>query len=190
MFFVAAFRNWVLALSYIISRLHGFIYYFDVRCGRYNQQQNKDLTKSIIIIINIININIEWLQSSLSLEVSLSFSVKQESWQFAQKTSVRELTGGLSRLVPNIIHVLVLLQAVPNQLGSQEPLQLLIAQGAQQLSNEDMNRSLEELQEAVDMLNSVVKERERAMEAVTKTENLKCFVQALSSGEETKVREG
>ncbi|XP_053238868.1 uncharacterized protein LOC128410983 isoform X2 [Podarcis raffonei] len=78
-------------------------------------------------------------------------------------------------------------QAVPNQLGSQEPLQLLIAQSAQQLSNEDMNRSLVELQEAVDMLNSVVKERERAMEAVTKTENLKCFVQALSSGEETKL---
>ncbi|XP_033000442.1 uncharacterized protein LOC117044110 isoform X4 [Lacerta agilis] len=78
-------------------------------------------------------------------------------------------------------------QAAANQLGSQEPLQLLIAQSAQQLSNEDMSRSLEELQEAVDMLNSVVKERERAMEAVTKTENLKCFVQALTSGEETKL---
>nr|XP_034964067.1 uncharacterized protein LOC118081770 isoform X3 [Zootoca vivipara] len=78
-------------------------------------------------------------------------------------------------------------QAVPDQLGSQKPLQLLIAQSAQQLSSEDMSRSLEELQEAVDMLNSVMKERERAMEAVTKTENLKCFEQAFTSVEEIKL---
>ncbi|XP_061480818.1 uncharacterized protein LOC133383685 isoform X2 [Rhineura floridana] len=79
------------------------------------------------------------------------------------------------------------IQVVPNQLGSQEPLHLLITQSSQQLSSEDMSRSLEELQEAVEMLNNMVKEREQAMEAVAKMETLKCFVQALTSGEETRL---
>ncbi|XP_062981477.1 spectrin beta chain, non-erythrocytic 5-like [Elgaria multicarinata webbii] len=79
-------------------------------------------------------------------------------------------------------------QAVPNRLSSQESLHLLLTPSAQQqLSSEDMSRPLEELQEAVEMLNDVVKERERAMEAVTKTKHLEGFVQALSDGEETRL---
>ncbi|XP_053160357.1 uncharacterized protein LOC128348748 isoform X3 [Hemicordylus capensis] len=75
-------------------------------------------------------------------------------------------------------------QAVANQVGSQDSLRLLLAQSAQQLSSEDMHKPLEELQEAVEMLNNVVKERERIMEAATETEH---FVQALSEGEDTKL---
>ncbi|KAL8185660.1 UNVERIFIED_CONTAM: hypothetical protein K2H54_056728, partial [Gekko kuhli] len=78
-------------------------------------------------------------------------------------------------------------QAVANQLGSQESLPFLIAHGGQQLSSKDLCRPLEELQEAVEMLNDVVKERERAVEAAIETENLECHVQALKNGEETRL---
>lgn len=77
-----------------------------------------------------------------------------------------------------------------NQLGSQESLPFLIAHGGRQLSSKDLCRPLEELQEAVEMLNEVAKERERAVEAATETENLECYEQALKDGEETRVREG
>ncbi|XP_015272397.1 PREDICTED: uncharacterized protein LOC107115253 [Gekko japonicus] len=77
--------------------------------------------------------------------------------------------------------------AVANQLSSQESLPFLIAHGGRQLSSKDLCRPLEELQEAVEMLNDVVKERERAVEAATETENLECHVQALKDGKETRL---
>ncbi|XP_077198485.1 uncharacterized protein LOC143839818 isoform X2 [Paroedura picta] len=77
--------------------------------------------------------------------------------------------------------------AVANHLGSQESLPFLIAHGGRPLSSQDLCRPLEELQEAVEMLNDVVKERERVVEAATETENLECYVQALKDGEETRL---
>ncbi|XP_037751426.1 uncharacterized protein LOC114022359 isoform X2 [Chelonia mydas] len=59
-----------------------------------------------------------------------------------------------------------------SRLGSQEPVHLPLAQAGQQLSREDMSSPLGELQEAVEMLNDVVKERERVMEAAAETESL------------------
>ncbi|XP_060610035.2 spectrin beta chain, non-erythrocytic 1-like isoform X2 [Anolis sagrei] len=76
-------------------------------------------------------------------------------------------------------------QGVPNKLGSQESLQFLIAQSGQQLSTEDMNRPLEELQEAVEMLNDVVKEREQANEARTHGESFPYFEQTFGDCKET-----
>ncbi|XP_044865505.1 uncharacterized protein LOC123366283 isoform X1 [Mauremys mutica] len=61
-------------------------------------------------------------------------------------------------------------------LGSQEPVHLPLAQAGQQLSREDMSSPLGELQEAVEMLNDVVKERERVME----TENLERLLARVS----------
>ncbi|XP_054840217.1 uncharacterized protein LOC129332900 [Eublepharis macularius] len=77
--------------------------------------------------------------------------------------------------------------AVADQLGSPESLPFLIAHGGQQLGSKDLCRPLKELQEAVEMLNDVVKEREWAMEAMTETESLDCFAQALKDGEETRL---
>ncbi|XP_048339258.1 uncharacterized protein LOC125425723 isoform X2 [Sphaerodactylus townsendi] len=77
--------------------------------------------------------------------------------------------------------------AVANQRGLQESLPILIAHSGQQLSSKDLCRPLEELQEAVEMLNNVVKERERAVEAAVQTEDLECFEQALKDGEETRL---
>ncbi|XP_043367517.1 spectrin beta chain, non-erythrocytic 5-like isoform X6 [Dermochelys coriacea] len=59
-----------------------------------------------------------------------------------------------------------------SRLGSQKPVHLPLAQAGQQLSREDMSSPLGELQEAVEMLNDVVKERERVMEAAAETESL------------------
>ncbi|XP_044300895.1 uncharacterized protein LOC123030759 isoform X1 [Varanus komodoensis] len=78
-------------------------------------------------------------------------------------------------------------QTVSKQLGSEAPLHLLTAPSAQQLRDEDISRPLEELQEAVQMLNDVAKERERAMEAETKLETLTGVVQALREGKESKL---
>ncbi|XP_062829890.1 uncharacterized protein LOC100551915 isoform X2 [Anolis carolinensis] len=76
-------------------------------------------------------------------------------------------------------------QAVPNKLGSQESLQFLIAQSGQQLSTEDMSRPLEELQEAVEMLNDVAKEREQANEARKHRESFPYVEQTFGDCEET-----
>lgn len=75
-----------------------------------------------------------------------------------------------------------------NQLGSQDSLHLLLDQSEKQLSNEDLSKPLKELQEAVEMLNNVVKER--AMEAPTQMENLDHFVQEQNDGEEIEVKKG
>ncbi|KAJ6664695.1 hypothetical protein lerEdw1_006268 [Lerista edwardsae] len=75
-------------------------------------------------------------------------------------------------------------QGVANQLGSKDSLRLLIAQSSHQLSSGDMSKPLEELQEAVEMLNNVVKEREWAMEVASKKESLEHCGQALRNREE------
>lgn len=75
-----------------------------------------------------------------------------------------------------------------NQLGSKESLHLLITQNSQQLSTEDMSKPLEELQEAVEMLNNVVKEREWAMEVASKKESLEYCRQDMKDRKETRVR--
>ncbi|XP_072847910.2 uncharacterized protein LOC110074663 isoform X3 [Pogona vitticeps] len=75
------------------------------------------------------------------------------------------------------------MQAVPNRHSSEESLHLLLAENAQQLSSEHMSRPLEELQEAVEMLNNVVKEQEWASEGTTQVES----PQALTDGEETRL---
>ncbi|XP_042299883.1 uncharacterized protein LOC121917799 isoform X5 [Sceloporus undulatus] len=77
-------------------------------------------------------------------------------------------------------------QAIANQLASQESLQFLITQSGQQLSNEDMSRPLEELQEAVEMLNAVAKERQ-ANKAGIQSETFQCFEQAFSDVAETRL---
>uniref|UniRef100_A0A452HVG9 PH domain-containing protein n=1 Tax=Gopherus agassizii TaxID=38772 RepID=A0A452HVG9_9SAUR len=64
--------------------------------------------------------------------------------------------------------------------GSQEPVHLPLAQAGQQLSCEDMSSPLGELQEAVEMLNDVVKERERVMEAAAETESLEHLLARVS----------
>ncbi|KAG6934061.1 hypothetical protein G0U57_017861 [Chelydra serpentina] len=67
-----------------------------------------------------------------------------------------------------------------SRLGSQEPVHLPLAQAGQQLSREDMSSPLGELQEAVEMLNDVVKERERVMEAAAETESLERLLARVS----------
>ncbi|XP_066474712.1 spectrin beta chain, non-erythrocytic 2-like isoform X2 [Tiliqua scincoides] len=78
-------------------------------------------------------------------------------------------------------------QEVANQLGSKESLHRLITQSSPQLGSEDMSKPLEELQEAVEMLNNVVKEREWAMEVASEKENLDHCRQALKDREETRL---
>lgn len=84
--------------------------------------------------------------------------------------------------------VLILLQGAPNQFSSPEPLHLVFAQSAQQRNSNDMSRPLKELQEAVEMLNNVVKEREQALKAATETESLECFTPVMKDKEEIGVR--
>ncbi|XP_074845873.1 uncharacterized protein LOC142011008 isoform X2 [Carettochelys insculpta] len=57
-------------------------------------------------------------------------------------------------------------------LGSHKSVPLSLAQAGQQLSRADMSSPLGELQEAVEMLNDAVRERERVMEAAAETKNL------------------
>ncbi|XP_039387323.1 uncharacterized protein LOC120401418 isoform X4 [Mauremys reevesii] len=87
----------------------------------------------------------------------------------------------LSEFLQNVQQEEVLSQRNSTQpgtstLGSQEPVHLPLAQAGQQLSREDMSSPLGELQEAVEMLNDVVKERERVME----TENLERLLARVS----------
>lgn len=63
-----------------------------------------------------------------------------------------------------------------HQLDPKEPLHLLLVQAGQQLNREGMSSPLGELQEAVEMLNDAVKERERVMEAAAETESLERLV--------------
>ncbi|XP_034283960.1 uncharacterized protein LOC117671845 isoform X2 [Pantherophis guttatus] len=72
----------------------------------------------------------------------------------------------------------------PNQFGSPESLHLVLAQSAQQGNSKDMSRPLKELQEAVEMLNNVVKEREQTLKAATETESLEYFPQVVKDKEE------
>nr|XP_006126579.1 uncharacterized protein LOC102448657 isoform X2 [Pelodiscus sinensis] len=68
--------------------------------------------------------------------------------------------------------------------GSQEPvpppLHPPLVQAGQQLSREDMSSPLGELQEAVEMLNDVVKERERVVEAAAETDRLQRLLATVS----------
>ncbi|XP_042645744.1 uncharacterized protein LOC116962188 isoform X2 [Tyto alba] len=64
--------------------------------------------------------------------------------------------------------------------GSQGSFPLLSAQAGQPLSSEDMSHPLGELQEAVEMLNDAVKERERVMEVAAETERLELLVAEVS----------
>lgn len=64
--------------------------------------------------------------------------------------------------------------------GSQGSFPLLSAQAGQLPSSEDMSRPLGELQEAVEMLNDAVKERERVMEVAAETESLERLVSEVS----------
>ncbi|XP_051469858.1 uncharacterized protein LOC127382371 isoform X2 [Apus apus] len=64
--------------------------------------------------------------------------------------------------------------------GSQGSFPLLSAQAGQPPSSEDMSRPLGELQEAVEMLNDVAKERERVMEVAAETESLERLVAEVS----------
>ncbi|XP_026535552.1 uncharacterized protein LOC113420029 [Notechis scutatus] len=76
------------------------------------------------------------------------------------------------------------IKGAPNQFSSPESLQLVLAQSAQQGNSKDMSRPLKELQEAVEMLNNVVKEREQALKAATQTKSLECFPQVMKDKEE------
>ncbi|XP_039202958.1 uncharacterized protein LOC120309616 isoform X1 [Crotalus tigris] len=76
------------------------------------------------------------------------------------------------------------IKGAPNQFSSPEPLHLVFAQSAQQGKSKDMSRPLKELQEAVEMLNNVVKEREQALKATTETESLECFTPVMKDKEE------
>ncbi|XP_014733613.1 PREDICTED: spectrin beta chain, non-erythrocytic 5-like [Sturnus vulgaris] len=64
--------------------------------------------------------------------------------------------------------------------GSQGCFPPLSAQAEKSPSSEDMSRPLGELQEAVEMLNDVAKERERVMEVAAETENLERLVAKIS----------
>ncbi|XP_063008039.1 spectrin beta chain, non-erythrocytic 2-like isoform X3 [Melospiza melodia melodia] len=64
--------------------------------------------------------------------------------------------------------------------GSQGCFPLLSAQAEKSPSSEDMSRPLGELQEAVEMLNDVAKERERVMEVAAETESLERLVAKIS----------
>ncbi|XP_056343634.1 spectrin beta chain, non-erythrocytic 2-like [Oenanthe melanoleuca] len=64
--------------------------------------------------------------------------------------------------------------------GSQGCFPPLSAQAEKSPSSEDMSRPLGELQEAVEMLNEVAKERERVMEVAAETENLERLVVKVS----------
>ncbi|XP_058046466.1 uncharacterized protein LOC131201901 isoform X3 [Ahaetulla prasina] len=75
------------------------------------------------------------------------------------------------------------IKGAPNQFGSPETLHLVLAQSAQQGNSKDMSRPLKELQEAVEMLNNVVKEREQALKAATETESLEYFPQVMKDEE-------
>ncbi|XP_025023233.1 spectrin beta chain, non-erythrocytic 1-like isoform X8 [Python bivittatus] len=79
------------------------------------------------------------------------------------------------------------IKAAPNQFSSPESLHLALAQSAQQGNSKDMSTPLKELQEAVEMLNNVVKERERALKAVTETESQECFTQVMKDKEEIRL---
>ncbi|XP_070590319.1 uncharacterized protein [Erythrolamprus reginae] len=76
------------------------------------------------------------------------------------------------------------IKGTPNQFSSPESLHLVLAQSAQHGKSKDMSRPLKELQEAVEMLNNVVKEREQALKAVTETESLEYFPQVVKDKEE------
>lgn len=89
----------------------------------------------------------------------------------------------------NIACIFILLQGAPNQFSSPESLHLVLAQSAQQGNSKDMSRPLKELQEAVEMLNNVVKEREQALKEATETESLEYFPQVVKDKEEIGVRE-
>ncbi|XP_019405203.1 PREDICTED: uncharacterized protein LOC109319854 isoform X4 [Crocodylus porosus] len=71
-------------------------------------------------------------------------------------------------------------QPVTHQLDPKEPLHLLLVQAGQQLNREGMSSPLGELQEAVEMLNDAVKERERVMEAAAETESLEHLLAEVS----------
>ncbi|XP_068262771.1 spectrin beta chain, non-erythrocytic 2-like isoform X5 [Nyctibius grandis] len=64
--------------------------------------------------------------------------------------------------------------------GSHGSFPLLSAQAGQPPSSEDISHPLGELQEAVEMLNDVAKERERVMEVAAETESLQCLVAEVS----------
>ncbi|KAK4823904.1 hypothetical protein QYF61_008117 [Mycteria americana] len=64
--------------------------------------------------------------------------------------------------------------------GSQGSFPLLSAQAGQPPGSKDMSRPLGELQEAVEMLNDAVKERERVMEVAAETESLERLVAEVS----------
>ncbi|XP_049687053.1 spectrin beta chain, non-erythrocytic 5-like isoform X12 [Accipiter gentilis] len=69
--------------------------------------------------------------------------------------------------------------------GSQGSFPLLSAQASQPLSSKDMSCPLGELQEAVEVLNDAVKERERVMEVAAETESLERLVAEVSPCLET-----
>ncbi|XP_067420832.1 uncharacterized protein [Emydura macquarii macquarii] len=71
-----------------------------------------------------------------------------------------------------------------SRLGSQEPWHLPLAPAGQRLSREEMSSPLGELQEAVEMLNDAVKERERVVEAAAETESLERLLAKVSPGME------
>uniref|UniRef100_A0A8C5SRS7 PH domain-containing protein n=1 Tax=Laticauda laticaudata TaxID=8630 RepID=A0A8C5SRS7_LATLA len=76
------------------------------------------------------------------------------------------------------------IKGAPNQFSSPESLQFVLVQSAQQGNSKDMSRPLKELQEAVEMLNNVVKEREQALKAATQTKSPECFPQVMKDKEE------
>ncbi|XP_019382362.1 PREDICTED: uncharacterized protein LOC109304334 isoform X4 [Gavialis gangeticus] len=71
-------------------------------------------------------------------------------------------------------------QPVTHQLDPKEPLHPLLVQAGQQLNRAGMTSPLGELQEAVEMLNDAVKERERVMEAAAETESLEHLLAEVS----------
>ncbi|KAG8123421.1 hypothetical protein E2320_018829, partial [Naja naja] len=89
-----------------------------------------------------------------------------------------------SDLHDSLILMEFLQTGAPNQFSSPESLHLVLAQSAQQGNSKDMSKPLKELQEAVEMLNNVVKEREQALKAATQTKSLECFPQVMKDKEE------
>ncbi|XP_059572826.1 uncharacterized protein LOC102559868 isoform X8 [Alligator mississippiensis] len=89
--------------------------------------------------------------------------------EFLQNVQQEEVLSQKSRVQP-----------VTHQLDPKEPLHLLLVQAGQQLNREGMSSPLGELQEAVEMLNDAVKERERVMEAAAETESLERLLAEVS----------
>ncbi|KAL7987458.1 hypothetical protein Chor_006377 [Crotalus horridus] len=128
----------------------------------------------------------EELQMVSSSEHTAAAMIQRKMRRVKEKLAC--VQEALQRQASNLHDSLILLEflqnGAPNQFSSPEPLHLVFAQSAQQGNSKDMSRPLKELQDAVEMLNNVVKEREQALKAATETESLECFTPVMKDKEE------